>query len=239
MLQRGLLVGAIFIAALVVAACGGSGGGASRSDATIAGAVATVGAGSAAPPGRTDAQAEATSRIDAGGASPVQAGVPAIDCANLVVTPAQTEGPYFKSGSPERTSLIEPGTTGTRLTLTGYVVDTNCRPVAGALLDFWQADGSGAYDNSGYTLRGHQYTDENGRFELETVVPGPYPGRTRHIHVKVQAPGGSVLTTQLYFPDEPGNGRDGIFRPETVLQNVQQAPNGSMIATFTFVLDTN
>jgi hypothetical protein len=52
---------------------------------------------------------------------------------------------------------------------------------------------------------------DDGRFELTTIVPGVYPGRTRHIHVKVQAPDGPILTTQLYFPDEPGNASDGIF----------------------------
>ena len=40
---------------------------------------------------------------------------------------------------------------------------------------------------------------------------GLYPGRTRHYHLKVQRPGGDVLTTQLYFPGEPENDRDRIF----------------------------
>jgi hypothetical protein len=61
-------------------------------------------------------------------------------------------------------------------------------PAANALLDFWQANPNGAYDNTGYTLRGHQYTDANGYYTLTTIVPGIYPGRTEHIHVKVQAP---------------------------------------------------
>ena len=91
------------------------------------------------------------------------------------------------------------------------VVGTSCRPVERALLDFWQADSNGEYDNQGYRLRGHQFTDAKGRFHLETVVPGLYTGRTRHIHVKVQAPNRPVLTTQLYFPGEPANERDGIF----------------------------
>jgi protocatechuate 3,4-dioxygenase beta subunit len=108
-----------------------------------------------------------------------------------------TEGPYFKSNSPERTSLIESGLTGTKLVLTGYVLGTDCKPIAHALLDFWQADGKGQYDNAGYMLRGHQFTDEAGRYHLETIVPGPYPGRTEHIHVKVQSPKGTVLTTQI------------------------------------------
>ena len=151
------------------------------------------------------------------------------------LTPAQTEGPYFKASSPERTSLIEPGMTGTPLVISGRVLTPDGQPVANALLDFWQADNSGAYDNSGYTLRGHQYTDADGNYYLETVVPGLYPGRTRHIHVKVQAPNGPVLTTQLYFPNEPGNARDGIFNSNLVL-NIQQTERGD-VATFDFVVN--
>src|SRR5262249_21370677 len=64
-------------------------------------------------------------------------------CATARVTPAETEGPFYKRGSPERTSLIEPGMPGTRITVTGYVLSTECRPVAGAWLDFWQADEQG------------------------------------------------------------------------------------------------
>src|SRR5439155_4296235 len=130
-----------------------------------------------------------------------QASAPAPDCSGPVaLTPSMTEGPYFKANSPERTSLIEPGTAGTRLTITGYVLTTDCKPIAHALLEFWQADASGQYDNAGYKLRGHQFTDEAGRCQLETIMPGLYPGRTLHIHVKVQAPNGPVLTTQLFFP---------------------------------------
>lgn len=158
------------------------------------------------------------------------------DCRTLTPTPAQTEGPYYKAGSPERTILWEPGMAGTRLLITGFVVDTDCRPIAGAWLDFWQADADGRYDNDGFRLRGHQYTDERGRFTLVTVVPGLYPGRTRHIHVKVRAPGGPVVTTQLYLPDEPGNRRDGIFNPALVLRDMRQIGDGSLHATFTFVL---
>lgn len=132
------------------------------------------------------------------------------------ITPALTEGPYFKARSPERTSLLEPGVKGVKIIVAGYVLSTTCQPVARALLDFWQADGEGAYDNVGYRLRGHQFTDEMGRYTLETVYPGIYPGRTRHIHLKVQAPNGPVLTTQLFFPGEPGNLRDRIFNTALV-----------------------
>lgn len=149
-------------------------------------------------------------------------------------TPRQTEGPYFTPNSPERSNLVEPGMRGTKLVLTGQVLNTNCRPLAKALLDWWHCDDDGNYDNQGFTLRGHHYTDKSGNFRLETIVPGVYPGRTRHLHVKVQAPGQPILTTQLYFPDEPKNRRDGIFSPELVMTT--QPGENQLHAGFTFVL---
>jgi protocatechuate 3,4-dioxygenase beta subunit len=149
-------------------------------------------------------------------------------------TPPQTAGPFFKPRSPRRTSLLEPGTAGTRIVLAGTVLSTGCRPIPGALLDFWQADDRGEYDNAGFRLRGHQFADEQGRYRLESVVPGVYPGRTRHFHVRVQAPNQPVLTTQLYFPGEPGNARDFIFRPELVLAVRDESAQKQ--AAFDFVL---
>lgn len=151
------------------------------------------------------------------------------------VTPAQTEGPYFKPNSPERSDLRS-GVGGSRLALSGTVVTTACAPVSRALVDLWQADGAGDYDNSGFRLRGHVFTDDQGRYQFDTVVPGLYPGRTRHIHVKAQAPNGRVLTTQLYFPGEAQNARDGLFR-EQCLMAVRDAADGRE-GTFRFVLDT-
>jgi protocatechuate 3,4-dioxygenase beta subunit len=150
------------------------------------------------------------------------------------VTPSQTEGPYFTPNSPQRGSLLESGMAGTRLVVAGRVLATDCRPVARALLDFWQADNGGQYDNQGFRLRGHQFTDDSGQYRLETIVPGLYPGRTRHIHVKVQAPSRPVLTTQLYFPGEPRNASDGIFHPD--LEMSVQERGDSKAATFDFVV---
>ncbi|GAA2508755.1 dioxygenase [Streptomyces thermolineatus] len=150
-------------------------------------------------------------------------------------TPEQMEGPYFKPNSPQRTSLLEPGLPGTLLTVTGYVFGRACLPLSGVLLDFWQADANGAYDNTGFRLRGHQYTDSRGSFTLTTIVPGLYPGRTRHLHVKLQAPGRPVLTTQLYFPNEPRNNTDTIFDPR-LLMTVRDG-GGGREAAFDFVLD--
>jgi protocatechuate 3,4-dioxygenase beta subunit len=151
------------------------------------------------------------------------------------LTPSQTEGPYYKPRSPERHSLVEPGITGTPITLTGTILSRRCQPITRALVDFWQADQQGEYDNKGYRLRGHQFTDGAGRYHLETIVPGRYPGRTRHIHVKVQAPNRPILTTQLYFPGEPRNQTDRIFNPDLLLA-IEASADGK-VATFNFVLD--
>lgn len=147
-------------------------------------------------------------------------------------TPRQTEGPFYTPRSPRRSSLVEPGMRGETFAVSGLVLDTRCRPVAGALLDFWHCDARGEYDNLGYGFRGHQIADAGGRFRLETLLPGLYPGRTRHIHVKVQAPGRPVLTTQLYFAGEPANRGDALYRRELAMR-----ASGAGTARFDFVLD--
>ena len=161
---------------------------------------------------------------------------PSASCVAGRVTPPVTEGPFYKTGSPQRTSLLEPGMAGTKLTITGQVFTRGCRPVAGAWLDFWQADAQGKYDNAGYRLRGHQVTDGTARYTLLTVMPGEYPGRTPHIHVKVRAPNGPVLTTQLYFPGARQNQGDMLFRQELLLQ-IRDTATGKA-GTFNFVLDS-
>ena len=149
-----------------------------------------------------------------------------------VLTPRQTEGPFFTPNSPKRISLLEPGSKGPRIVVTGTVLSPQCKPVANALLDFWHSDEEGAYDNRGFRYRGHQHADAQGRFRLETIVPAEYPGRTRHIHVKVQAPGKRILTTQLYFAGDAGNRRDGLYRPELEMKN-----KGSGEASFDFIVE--
>src|SRR6188472_3708197 len=146
----------------------------------------------------------------------------------------QTEGPFFKPSSPERAELIEKGMAGQPIELVGFVLSRACKPLAGALLDFWQADDKGRYDNSGFRLRGHQFTDSEGRYRLRSVVPGLYPGRTRHIHVKVQPRDGRVLTTQLYFPGEAKNRADGLFRRELLVKTAKN--EGWLAGRFDFVV---
>ena len=151
------------------------------------------------------------------------------------ITPPQTAGPFYKPRSPERKSLLEPGIQGSKIILEGAVRSTKCKPVQGALVDFWQADGSGAYDNAGYKLRGHQFADGAGGYRLETVVPGVYPGRTRHFPVRVQAPNRPALTSQLYFPGEQGNKKDFIFNAKLLVALGSSA--GAKTAKYDFVLD--
>jgi protocatechuate 3,4-dioxygenase beta subunit len=175
--------------------------------------------------------------VDGAGAAVPLAPTPAIaDADDDDPTPALTEGPYFTPNSPRRRSIVPAGARGTRLTLSGRVLTTSGRPVARALVDFWQCDSRGAYDNSGYRFRGHQLTDAVGRYTLFSVVPGIYPGRTRHIHVKVQAPRRPVLTTQLFFPGVAGNRSDGIYDPECLI-NRWRLVDGRRLGRFDFVLD--
>jgi protocatechuate 3,4-dioxygenase beta subunit len=166
--------------------------------------------------------------LAAGLALPFAGDVIAQSCAG---TPSQTEGPFFKTDTPLRTSFLERDSR-TRLVVSGQVLSAQCRPVANALLEFWHADESGGYDNQGYRYRGHQHADAQGRYRLETILPAEYPGRARHIHVKAQAPGRRVLTTQLYFPNEPGNRRDGIYRAELEMK-IARPGEGA----FDFVVD--
>jgi protocatechuate 3,4-dioxygenase beta subunit len=115
------------------------------------------------------------------------------------------------------------------------VLTRRCRPANGALVDLWHADDKGNYDNAGFQYRGHVYTGADGVFRFRTIMPAAYPGRTRHYHVKIQAPGSRLLTTQLYFPNQSGNQRDGLFRRELLMQ-VADAGYG-LTARFNFVLD--
>ena len=150
-------------------------------------------------------------------------------------TARQTEGPYFKPSSPQRADLVEPEARARLVEVNGQVLTRSCRPVERALLDLWHADERGEYDNAGFRYRGHVFTDGEGRYQFRTIMPALYAGRTRHYHVKVQAPERPVLTTQLYFPDEPANRRDGLFRSDLVML-MAEGPNG-LAARFDFILD--
>lgn len=152
-------------------------------------------------------------------------------------TVAETEGPFFKPKSPQRSDLRELGTKGKQFELSGFVMTKNCRPLRGAVVDLWHADENGEYDNIGFRYRGHVMTEPDGAFRFHTIVPAPYPGRTRHYHVKVHAPGSRLLTTQLYFPREPQNLRDSLFKHE-LLMRVPDTGDGHA-GRFDFVLNVS
>lgn len=172
---------------------------------------------------------------DPSGPAPLPS-TPECDDGDDVPTAPQSQGPFFTPDSPERTNLREADLPGTPLLLRGYVLNTACEPIPGALLEFWQADDAGVYDNEGFRLRGHQLADEAGRWTLETIMPGRYPGRTRHVHVRVQPPGGELLVTQLYFPDEPANDGDFLFDLALLVEPDAEAAAGEVAARFDFVL---
>lgn len=160
-----------------------------------------------------------------------------VDCPSEL-TKQQTEGPYYKPGSPEMTDLTTSDIAGKRITIQGYVFDEHCQRVAGAWLDVWQADGKGVYDTVGYKLRGHQFTDAEGKYSITTVIPGEYPGRTPHIHIKLRATDDSpIVTSQLYFPTSARNQADWIFDP-TLLVTLDEM-EGKKIAYFNFKLESN
>lgn len=236
--RRWLLAGGLGAGAAVLLGCSGDDGATVSADATTTSGSSTSAttsppASSSSPSSAPTTAAPATTASSAAPATTL-APTPTCDDGDDP-TPAQTEGPFFTPDSPLKASFLGDVSSGTRLALSGTVLRTDCQPVGGALVDLWQCDDAGEYDNTGYRLRGHQFADDRGNWAIETIVPGVYTGRTRHIHVKVQAPGGRVLTTQLYFPGEPGNARDGIFREECLLST---APDGSgQRGTFTFVLD--
>jgi len=183
----------------------------------------------------TTSTASATASTAAATAAATQASSAALACtAPAAALVELTEGPYYKANPPQNALLRTSGVAGTPLTLTGYVVSRSCQPIANAKLDFWQADGNGDYDNSGYTLRGWQLTDANGAYRLETVIPGLYPGRTEHIHFKVTV-NGQTYTSQLFFPGVSQNASDSIYSAQMLVKlNTSTSP---VSGTFTFVVN--
>jgi len=122
------------------------------------------------------------------------------------LTESDMLGPFYKEDSPFKQRLGE-GVEGERLIITGKVMNMRCQPVKNAVLDIWQANATGEYDNEGFTLRGKVKTDNNGNYTIDTIIPKEYAAgditRPGHIHLKVGAPNQPTLTTQLYFEGDP------------------------------------
>lgn len=176
------------------------------------------------------------------------------------LTEAEVMGPFYRFGAPFNARLAGPDEPGQRLVISGTVYAPDCRtPLPGTLLDIWQANAAGVYDTEtpgnfteevDFHLRGMLYTDENGRYEIETVVPGRYPvppglpglekyaGLTRpaHIHVKAMHSLHVPITTQLYFAGDPYLADDpwGGRKPSLAIELADE--DGIQHGTFDFVL---
>jgi protocatechuate 3,4-dioxygenase beta subunit len=159
-------------------------------------------------------------------------------------TARSAEGPFYSASAPFRAKLTPPLAAGVVLLVGGRVwgEDTR-RPLAGALLDLWQADHEGRYDNEGFEHRARLVADETGAYEVETIHPGVYgagPGQYRpsHIHYRIAHPGYRTLTTQLYFAGDPHLAGDPLVHDSLVirLERVQASRGAYERGTFDIVL---
>lgn len=118
-------------------------------------------------------------------------------------------GPYYRAGAPFRTDIIASGDTSPVFHFKGLVKDEDCNPLANAMVDVWQADSAGAYDNStsAFNYRGRFQTGADGQYSFRSVKPGWYLNgaqyRPAHIHFRVTKAGYTELITQLYFTGDP------------------------------------
>ncbi len=128
-----------------------------------------------------------------------------LDC-NITTPDLYGEGPFYTPNAPviQNNMLADPNEPGTRLIISGQVRNLDCSELIGnAEIDLWHANDAGQYDNTGFVLRGKTYSNNQGFYIFETILPGHYPNggsfRPSHIHVKITTPGFDTFTTQLYF----------------------------------------
>lgn len=122
-------------------------------------------------------------------------------------TKADMLGPFYVAGAPERSR------TGDGFNVEGAVRSTReCKALPGAKLEWWSANPRGDYDDG---HRATQLTDGEGRFRYLTDMPGKYPGRPVHLHVKITAPGHKALVTQVYpKPNQTAITQDFVLQPD-------------------------
>ena len=130
-------------------------------------------------------------------------------------TMPQIEGPFFKPKSPLRSNLRKSGISGRPIALFGVVQTRRCRPIAHALVDLWQANDDGDYDNTGFHLRGHVFTDAQGRYSFRTIVPGLYPGRTRRLPRQGSSAAGPATDDAVLFPRRAAQQERRVFHPDS------------------------
>ncbi len=143
---------------------------------------------------------------------------PGTSTGSCTIAPTETEGPFpTKVPSSYTRSDITDGRTGYKMTAK-IIINSNCVPLAGALVDIWHCDAEGNYSEYGgsgmqatnyqsvHFLRGRQITDTNGLVTFTSIFPGWYTGRATHIHVHVySANGNSLKVTQIAFPEGSGS----------------------------------
>ena len=120
-------------------------------------------------------------------------------------------GPFYRPGSPVRTNLVVSGEPGTKLLLSGRVKHDDCTtPFKKAKIEIWHCSAKGVYDNDTdeFRYRGTTFTDDEGKYHFNTILPVPYDignGRSRpaHYHLMITAEGYQPLITQLYFTGDP------------------------------------
>src|SRR5207248_8210405 len=141
------------------------------------------------------------------GIAGLKPGAPEAASVSCILTPEQTEGPYYIAGEKLRRNITD-GRPGAPMQLRAFVVDaTTCQPIKNAAVDIWHADAGGVYSGFGAGasnrtfMRGIQRTNAKGLALFRSVYPGWYQGRTVHIHVKVHLGGNVVHTGQLFFSD--------------------------------------
>jgi protocatechuate 3,4-dioxygenase, beta subunit len=181
----------------------------------------------------------------------------------LVPTPAQTEGPFYPVAIPADAdgdlvvvSGMAAPARGIITHVSGRILDTAGRPVAGARVEIWQCDAQGLYDHprqggvarrdKGFQGFGRVATSSDGHYRFRTIRPVSYVGRAPHIHFRIDIPDGRTLTTQMYVAGEPGNDRDGVLRSIRDARQRQQVvvalvpaeglESGALVGTFDIVL---
>jgi protocatechuate 3,4-dioxygenase beta subunit len=162
---------------------------------------------------------------------------PAAAC---VLTADNIEGPFFKAGAPNRATLVVAADAGERLALGGVIRGVDCAAIPGAEIELWHANARGDYDLEGFKFRAALQVAADGRWRIDTIVPGRYRNgrryRPAHVHAKLRAAGHRELTTQLYFDGDPDNDGDPFIVPSLIMPT--RVERGVRQAAFDFVLET-
>lgn len=158
------------------------------------------------------------------------------------LTGTDDEGPFYLADAPWRSDLTEgyKGKRGEPLEVTGKVLTSCDEPVANAVVDVWHASPEGKYDmnKKNFLFRGKVRTDENGNYKFNTDMPASYPGRPKHLHIKVHTDKGEQVTTQVYFEGDPKNKRDYLYNRNNGKERTMKLvpDNGGLKADFTIYL---